>query len=79
MDHNTFCRNGCPQRNFFALLLVTPEAEDQYTILPYITVLEALANEIALRQKPQSIRQLTHMDKVLAENRVTNWIREKRP
>ena len=61
------------------MLLVTPEAEDQYTILPYITVLEALANEIALRQKPQSIRQLTHMDEVLAENRVTNWIREKRP
>ena len=50
-----------------------PEMEGQYSIAPYILMADALAKEIGLRLRPESLCQLHEADAILAEWGVTNW------
>ncbi|MEA4849645.1 MAG: MurR/RpiR family transcriptional regulator [Clostridiaceae bacterium] len=68
---------SCPISSYADLQIITPEAKDRYTVVPYIAVLEALANEIGRRLIPRSIQQLKEIDEILAEQQVTNWQKQK--
>ncbi|QNL43459.1 MurR/RpiR family transcriptional regulator [Oscillibacter hominis] len=63
----------CPIAAYADLLLQMPEMEGQYSIAPYILMADALAKEIGLRLRPESLRQLHEADAILAEWGVTNW------
>lgn len=63
----------CPITAYADLLLIVPEARERYTIVPYISILEALAREIGKRLAPESIYKLEEMDEILALQQVTNW------
>ncbi|MCI6640876.1 MAG: MurR/RpiR family transcriptional regulator [Pygmaiobacter massiliensis] len=64
---------SCPITEWADLLLLTPEAKDHFTILPYIAVVEALAQQIGQRQSPETLNRLQRIDQILAEQRVTDW------
>ena len=68
---------SCPINCFADLQIITPEAKDRYTVVPYIAILEALANEIGRRLVPKSIEQLKEIDEILEEQQVTNWQKRK--
>lgn len=64
---------SCPIAAYADLLLIAPESREQYTVLPYIVVVEALARALGLRLAPDSVRKLQEMDVILAEQEVTNF------
>ena len=58
------------------ITLLAPECHNRYTIAPYITIIEALAQEIGRRGAPESLKKLEDMDAILAQEDVTNWTNE---
>lgn len=63
----------CPIVSIAELTLLVPESKHQYTILPYITVVEALVQTIAQKHVPNSLQKLDEMDRILAIEGITDW------
>lgn len=67
---------SCPMVSCAQITLLAPECHNRYTIAPYITIIEALAQEIGRRGAPESLKKLEDMDAILAQEDVTNWTNE---
>lgn len=64
---------SCPMVSCAQITLLAPESPHRYTIAPYITIIEILAQEIGRRGAPESLKKLEDMDTILAQADVTNW------
>lgn len=67
---------SCPMVSCAQITLLAPESRNRYTITPYITIIEALAQEIGRRGVPESLKKLEDMDAILAHEDITNWTNE---
>ena len=65
---------NCPIASWADITLLVPEEQRQYTIVPYIAVVESIAQEIGLRHAHSSIQKLEEMDLILAEEGITDWV-----
>ncbi len=68
--------DSSPIAAYADLVLALPESSGQYTIAPYILVADALAKEIGMRLRPESVKQLREMDVILTEQGITSWNEE---
>lgn len=67
---------ACSIASIAKLTLFVPESKHQYTILPYVAVVESLVQVIAQKYTSNPLQRLDEMDRILALEGITDWTEE---
>lgn len=60
-------------RDFADVIILTPKEENRYSIVPFITVIEALVDELCLYYQKDTIATIQKIDQVLQTKEFVKW------
>lgn len=64
---------SCLINTFADVTLLTPKEENRYSVVPFITVIEALVDDICHRLSEDTVENIKKIDSVLQKNHIIQW------